>query len=81
MHAVFLDAAPPSGAIKALEALATTEQLVLRNGVLYLYTPDGFGRSEVAKALDKVLKVPLTARNWNTVLKLQAMAEAAAGCH
>ena len=40
-------------------------------------TPDGFGRSKVAVALDKVLKVPLTARNWNTVLKLAEMAETA----
>jgi uncharacterized protein (DUF1697 family) len=79
VHAVFVDAAPAPEAMKALEALATTEQLALRDGVLYLYTPDGFGRSEVAKALDKALKVPLTARNWNSVLKLRDMAAVAAG--
>jgi uncharacterized protein (DUF1697 family) len=61
--------------VRALEALATTERLELKDAVLYLYTPDGFGRSRVAEALDKTLKVPLTARNWNTVLKLQEMAE------
>ena len=42
-------------------------------------TPDGFGTSEVAKALDKLLKVPWTARNWNTVVKLQSMAQSAGG--
>jgi uncharacterized protein (DUF1697 family) len=78
-HAVFLEGAPSNEAIEALRALATTEELALRDGVLYLYTPDGFGRSLVAAALDKLLKVPLTARNWNTVLKLREMAEAAAG--
>jgi uncharacterized protein (DUF1697 family) len=75
IHAVFLDAVPGDGSVRALEALATTERLELKDAVLYLYTPDGFGRSRVAEALDKTLKVPLTARNWNTVLKLQEMAE------
>jgi len=78
LHAVFLDGAPKPEALKALEALANTERLKLKDGVLYLYTPDGFGTSEVAKALDKLLKVPWTARNWNTVLKLQTMAHSAA---
>lgn len=75
-HAVFLDAHPAEDAIDALRGLATTEEIVVRDGVLYLHTPDGFGTSPVAAALDKVLKVPLTARNWNTVLKLRDMAEA-----
>jgi uncharacterized protein (DUF1697 family) len=79
LHAVFLDEKPRAEAVPALEALAKTERLVEKDGVLYLYTPDGFGTSDAAKALDKVLKVPWTARNWNTVLKLQSMAEAAAG--
>ena len=78
LHAVFLDDAPKAEALKALEGLAKTERMAATDGVLYLYTPDGFGTSDVAKALDKLLKVPWTARNWNTVLKLQAMAQAAA---
>jgi uncharacterized protein (DUF1697 family) len=79
MHAVFLDEKPSETAVDRLKALASTEEMVLAKGVLYLYTPDGFGKSKVAEALDKVLRVPLTARNWNTVLKLAAMAEAAGG--
>jgi uncharacterized protein (DUF1697 family) len=75
VHAVLLDGTPSEEAVQALRALATTERMELREGVLYLHTPDGFGRSKVAGALDKVLQVPLTARNWNTVLKLQEMAE------
>lgn len=73
-HAVFLDAAPAPDAVDRLKGIASTEQMSLGTGVLYLYTPDGFGRSKVAEMLDRVLKVPLTARNWNTVLKLQEMA-------
>jgi uncharacterized protein (DUF1697 family) len=79
VHAVILDAAPTDGAVAGLRALATTEQIDLRDGVLYLYTPDGYGVSTVAKALDKLLKVPWTARNWNTVLKLLEMAEGREG--
>ena len=78
MHAVFLDDQPSEAAVDQLRALAGTEEMVLADGVLYLYTPDGFGKSKVAEALDKVLKVPLTARNWNTVLKLGEMANVAA---
>jgi uncharacterized protein (DUF1697 family) len=77
LHAVLLDAEPAPDSVEALRALVTSEDIELRDGVLYLHTPDGFGRSEVAKSLDKLLKVPLTARNWNTVLKLQQMGEAA----
>jgi uncharacterized protein (DUF1697 family) len=79
LHAIFLDAKPGTEAVKRLEALAKTERMVEKDGVLYLHTPDGLGASDVAKALDKVLRVPWTARNWNTVLKLQAMAEDAGG--
>jgi len=78
MHAVFLDDQPSEAVVDQLRALAGTEEMVLADGVLYLYTPDGFGRSKVAEALDKVLKVPLTARNWNTVLKLAEMGNVAA---
>ena len=78
MHAVVLDKKPAAESVEALRALATTEQMVLHDGVLYLFTPDGFGTSKVAVALDKTLKVPLTARNWNTVLKLLDMAQASA---
>jgi uncharacterized protein (DUF1697 family) len=44
---------------------------------LYLHTPDGFGRSELAKELSRP-RGPAqgTARNWATVTKLRAMLEA-----
>jgi uncharacterized protein (DUF1697 family) len=75
LHAVILDGEPPKDAIETLHARATTERVELKNGVLYLHTPDGFGVSAVAEALDRVLKAPLTARNWKTVLTLRDMAE------
>jgi uncharacterized protein (DUF1697 family) len=75
LHAVILDGGPTEAALAEFETKAVElESFTLRNRVLYLYTPDGFGTSKLALALDKVLKVPLTARNWRTVLTLQKMA-------
>ncbi|MBQ9353962.1 MULTISPECIES: DUF1697 domain-containing protein [unclassified Phyllobacterium] len=74
LHAVIMDDDPTDAALVELASrAAATEEFTVRNRVLYLYTPDGFGRSKMAEALDKVLKVPLTARNWRTVLTLQSM--------
>jgi len=35
--------------------------------------PDGVGRSKLAAKVEKLLAVPVTARNWNTVSKLKQM--------
>jgi uncharacterized protein (DUF1697 family) len=44
---------------------------------LYLHTPDGFGRSELAKVLSRPGgPAEGTARNWATVTKLLAICEA-----
>lgn len=78
LHAVLLDGTPaPDVAERLLEKASATERFVIGEGVLYLFTPDGFGTSKLAEALDKVLKVPLTARNWRTVMTLMAMADEA----
>jgi len=53
---------------------ADTEQFHLTSEVFYLFTPDGIGRSKLAAKVEKCLRVPVTARNWNTVRKLEAMA-------
>ena len=43
---------------------------------LYLHTPDGFGHSELGKALSKPRgPVEGTARNWATVTKLATMCQ------
>lgn len=55
-------------------ALATTEVLHLTPAALYLHAPDGIGRSKLAERLPRLLSVPVTARNWNTVTALLAMA-------
>jgi uncharacterized protein (DUF1697 family) len=42
---------------------------------LYIYFPDGMGKSKLPPVLERTLKMPATARNWNTVNKLLEMAE------
>ena len=51
------------------------EELRLHGRELYIYFPDGMGRSKLPPVLDRTLKITATARNWNTVNKLLAMAE------
>jgi uncharacterized protein (DUF1697 family) len=79
LHTALLDGAPAKDAIPALEALAATERIRLAKGVLYLHTPDGLGRSKLAAAMDRILRVPVTVRNWNTVLKLDELTERVSG--
>jgi uncharacterized protein (DUF1697 family) len=57
-----------------LEALrAPSEALAQTPGMVWLHTPDGFGRSKLAERLDRVVQGSLyTARNLNT---LQALVE------
>ncbi len=52
------------------------EEYRLGDRVLYLYAPDGLGRSKLAEALarPKLLKgILATTRNWNTVVKLEEL--------
>lgn len=52
------------------------EEFRLGDRVLYLYAPDGLGRSKLAEVLAKprLLKgVLATTRNWNTVVKLEEL--------
>ncbi|RST17892.1 DUF1697 domain-containing protein [Streptomyces sp. WAC05374] len=55
------------------QAAFLPEEFRLGDRALYLYAPDGLGRSKLAEALARpaLLKgVTATTRNWNTVLKL-----------
>ena len=82
LHAVFR-AAPADQAL--LDRIAKAESAVAAKGsrdsarsigrTLYLHTPDGFGRSDLAVALMRITGSPSggptgTARNWATTLKL-----------
>jgi uncharacterized protein (DUF1697 family) len=51
------------------------EEMHLLGRELYIYFPDGMGRSKLVPLLAKALKNSGTARNWNTVLKLLDIAQ------
>jgi uncharacterized protein (DUF1697 family) len=52
------------------------EELHLDGRELYVHFPNGISGSKVpASAIDRALKTPGTARNWNTVTKLLELAE------
>ena len=55
--------------------LGSRDQAQVVGTTLYLHTPDGFGRSELAARLTKLAggRTAGTARNWATVRKLLAM--------
>ncbi|MBK9512608.1 MAG: DUF1697 domain-containing protein [Flavobacteriales bacterium] len=85
LHAALLEGTPTPAAMKALLAVAVEgEQLkVVRGGpsdrsggydVAYIHTPSGFGTSKLAAKFDKGLGVVNTARNWNSVMKLNELA-------
>lgn len=76
LHFFFLASQPREPNIGQLESIkAKSEEFKLDSNVFYLYALDGIGRSKLAAGVEKVLGVPITARNWNTVNALISMAE------
>jgi len=88
LHAIFLSGEPGP---EVTERVAAAQDLVAQQGsrdtaqvigrTIYLHTPDGYGRSDLAAALVKLGQkktdvVVGTARNWATVSKLLAMCDA-----
>ncbi len=73
----FFHGAPAAELKSRLTAAEAKEELHFLGRELYIYFPDGIGRSEFRPILDRVLKKTATARNWNTVTKLLQMAEVA----
>jgi len=52
------------------------EELRIEGREMYVYFPNGMGRSKLSLVrLEKTLKTPGTARNWNSVTKMLEMAE------
>ncbi|MFJ7591845.1 DUF1697 domain-containing protein [Streptomyces sp. NPDC097617] len=74
LHVTFWSRQPGPERFAALdEASYLPEEYRLGDRVLYLYAPDGLGRSKLAEALARpavVKGVDVTTRNWNTVAKL-----------
>ena len=73
--AMFLVTHPISTALEDIQKTYTgPEELYIMGQEVYIYYPEGIGRSKLTNTfLEKKLKTMGTARNWNTVLRLQQM--------
>ncbi len=76
--AMVLKDAPTAAAADALRAaIGGRETAVVADRTAYLVYPDGIGRSKLTiNVIEKKLATTGTGRNWNTVLKLAALAAA-----
>jgi uncharacterized protein (DUF1697 family) len=73
----FLAADPGNAARAEIRKLPVTpEELHIDGREMYVYFPDGQGRSKLPAArIERLLGTTGTARNWNSVTKLLEMAE------
>ena len=91
VHVVFLSAEPPgelltriSAAESAVAAKGSRDSVQATGQVLFLHTPDGFGTSELAQTVFKIITPPAkgkkhglaaTARNLATATKLLSLCD------
>ena len=74
---MFLSGRPGTAAQESLEnAHSGPEEIYFAGQELYLYYPNGMGRSKLTNVfIERHLGLTGTTRNWNTILKLAHMAE------
>jgi uncharacterized protein (DUF1697 family) len=72
-----LKSAPAAKNLGLLQCSIQGPEIVRADGKqLYVYYPDGMGRSKLSTTLiERKLETRGTARNWNTVLKLSALCQ------
>lgn len=91
VHVVFLGTEPPrdllmriSAAESAVAAKGSRDTVQAAGQALFLHTPDGYGTSELAQAVFKIISPPAknkkqplaaTARNWATTAKLLSLCD------
>ena len=74
VHFFFLAEPDPSADLDGLRELATQgEEFVLTERVLYLHTPNGFGRSKLVERLHRFIGAEMTARNYRSVGAIRAL--------
>ena len=75
---MFLKDAPDVRDVKVLQAAITGPEIVRAHGKhAYIVYPSGIGRSRLTNSrIESQLGTSGTGRNWNTVLKLDALANA-----
>ena len=76
LHVIFLSDEPNlTDVVKLNPVCVGAESFILRGREIYMYLPNGAGRSKMATyAFDTVLRTKGSMRNWRTVLSLSALA-------
>ena len=91
VHVVFLNGEPPANLLdriaaaqSAAAAKGSHDTVTAIGHALFLHTPDGFGNSDLAQSLFRIISPPAkdkraglaaTARNWATATKLLALCD------
>ena len=74
LHLGFMAEEPAKSALEKIAAKPRDrEEYQIAGRVFYLHSPDGVGKSKFFEGLERMLKVPVTFRNWRTVLALGEM--------
>lgn len=76
LHVTMIFAKPSKEGLAKLAAIpAGKDRYVVKGPTVYLYCPDGYGRSKLANPnLERALGVTCTTRKWNTMQRLYAIA-------
>ncbi|MBW3539968.1 MAG: DUF1697 domain-containing protein [Planctomycetes bacterium] len=75
LHLFFLANKADDPDLDGLEKLrAESERFELTKNVFYLHAPNGIGRSRLAANAERLIGVPVTARNWRSIQKIVDMA-------
>jgi uncharacterized protein (DUF1697 family) len=77
----FLAADPGEDARRQVAGLKVApEELIIDGREMFIYFPNGQGRTKLpVAAIQRILKTPGTARNWNSVSKMLEIAESMEG--
>jgi uncharacterized protein (DUF1697 family) len=80
---MFLKKAPDAGSVRALRAAITGPEIIHSfERQAYIVYPANIGDSRLTiSVIDRMLGTRATGRNWNTVLKISALAEARVAAH
>jgi uncharacterized protein (DUF1697 family) len=71
LHVCFLADRPKPAEVAELERLPSgSEAVAVQGREVYLWCPDGIGRSPLFTRLGRTVRTPGTTRNWRTVLNL-----------
>jgi uncharacterized protein (DUF1697 family) len=76
LHITFLSDNPKKDAIRELEAKSSKpDEFRYIEKRIYLYCPKGYGRTKLSNnAIEKMLSVTATTRNWKTVNEIYRIA-------